>query len=633
MKKRLFATLLLSGALLLTSCGDIDIKKIASAILDEDSSSAQPSENSSSQPSSEAPQQSTSEAPQQSDNSSEPASSAPSQSSSSVDPVSSSSEPQPELTLEISDTAMSLGEGESKKITATASVAGLAVSFASDKLDVAVVDDNGLVTGVKAGTATITVAIVGTSVRAYCDVTVVGSYFIEEDTEILVQTTFNDTFGQIFKDAVEAVQKKEPHLTVKYDKYSGSYSDLKDEVIKGVPAGNYADVVAAYPDSVADFITSNVQLKMDRFMNNADYGWTEEEKNDFYEAYLAEGSNYSIPGTYSLPIAKSTEAMYYDSDKIIGLNLASIDPTINGGNAITEEYINNLTWDELFDKFAPALLAYRETLPTDAAKKAFLDQETYTDWAVVGYDSDDNLFITLAEQYGYGYTSMDPVTGNGKIEFVNDGMKNLMKKFNDAYKNKYFTTKGIIGTNVNYRSNADAMLFSIGSTGGVNYQFSKDNPKNVGVARVPQAPGKATKLIQQGPSLAFLKHTGDDSNNRALGAWLFYKELTSVRSSIAWATTTGYSPIRKSVAESDDFLDFSDPDNFNAKTSDRLKAINAAYQESTMEYLFTSPVFKGSSEARTQVGGLTTKAIGSADLDAEIDKLFNDAYNNTTLKM
>ena len=628
MKKSLIATLLLSGALLLTSCGDIDIKKVASAILDDGSSSAQPSESSQVAPGessqSSAPASSSSQEPQSSSSnpSSEPASSDPS----------SSSQPQ-EITCEISDDAISLGEGESKKLTATPSVASLNIAWASSNTNVCVVDDDGVVTGVKAGTATITVTVIGTTARAYCDVTVVGSYFIEEDTEILVQTTFNDTFGQIFKDAIDAVQKKEPHLTVKYDKYSGSYTDLKDEVIKGVPAGNYADVVAAYPDSVADFITSNVQLKMDRFMNNADYGWTEEERNDFYEAYLAEGSNYSIPGTYSLPIAKSTEAMYYDSDKIIGLNLASIDPTINNGNAITEEYINNLTWDELFDKFAPALLAYRETLPSEAAKKAFLDQETYSDWAVVGYDSDDNLFITLAEQYGYGYTSMDQVTGNGKIDFVNDGMKNLMRKFNDAYKNKYFTTKGIIGTNVNYRSNADAMLFSIGSTGGVNYQFSKDNPKNVGVARIPQAPGKDPKLIQQGPSLAFLKHTGEDSNNRALGAWLFYKELTSVRSAIAWATTTGYSPIRKSVAESDDFLDFSDPDNFSPKTSDRLKAINAAYQESTMDYLFTSPVFKGSSEARTQVGGLATKAIGSADLEKEIDKLFQDAYNNTTLKM
>ena len=629
MKKSLIATLFLTGALVLTGCSTLD--KIASKILDEDDSSSEV------QPSSESSQQVPGESSQDPQSSSQEPSSNPTSSSdpapqSSSEP-SSSSEPE-EITCAISEETMSLAVGQSKTLIATPSVASLRVLWASSDNTVAAVDDDGVVTGIKPGTTTITVTVVGTTARAYCDVTVVGSYFIEEETEILVQTTFNDTFGQIFKDAIDAVQKKEPNLKVNYDKYSGSYSDLKDEVIKGVPAGNYPDVVAAYPDSVADFITSNIQLKMDRFMNNEDYGWTDEEKADFYEAYLEEGSNYSIPGTYSLPIAKSTEAMYYDSDKIIGLNLAAIDPTINGGNAINEEYLNNLTWDELFNKFAPALLAYRETLPNDAAKKAFLDQETYSDWAVVGYDSDDNLFITLAEQYGYGYTSMDPVTGNGHIDFVNDGMKNLMKQFNTAYKNKYFTTKGIIGTNVNYRSNADAMLFSIGSTGGVNYQFSKENPKNVGVARIPQAPGKDTKIIQQGPSLAFLKHTGEDSNNRALGAWLFYKELTSVRSCIAFATTTGYSPIRKSVAESDDFLDFSNPEEQAPKSGDRLKALNAGYQESVMDYLFSSPVFKGSSEARVQVGGLATKAIGAESLtDEELNKLFSDAYNNTILKL
>ena len=43
---------------------------------------------------------------------------------------------------------------------------------------------------------------------------------------------------------------------------------LKDEVVKGVPANNYPDVVAAYPDSVADFITAGVPLKMDKYMNS-----------------------------------------------------------------------------------------------------------------------------------------------------------------------------------------------------------------------------------------------------------------------------------------------------------------------------------------------------------------------------
>lgn len=616
MKKSIFMTLLLS-ALVVTGCNGSGPSGDSSGV-PGDASTSQPG-------STTAPEQSQSSNPDAS--SSQPAGSQ----SSNAGSDSSGGEA---ISVTLSQEVMSVALNQTHQLTATSNLGGAAFGWTSSKPNIATVDGSGNVKGIALGTAIITVSIVGRTEKATCEVTVVDTYYIEEKTEILVQTTFNDTFGQIFKDAINALAKKEPNLTVKYDKYSGSYSDLKDEVVKGVPADNYPDVVAAYPDSVADFINAGVPLKMDKYMNNEDYGWTDEEKSDFYEAYLQEGQSYSIAGTYSLPIAKSTEAMYYDSDKIIGLNLASIDPTINGGNAINENYINNLTWDELFNKFAPALLAYRETLPSDEAKKAFLDTEKYTDWAVVGYDSDDNLFITLAEQYGYGYTSMDPVTGNGSVDFVNDGMKNLMKKFNEAYNNKYFTTKGIIGQNVNYRSNEDCMLFSIGSTGGVNYQFSKDNPKNVGVARVPQAPGKATKLIQQGPSLAFLKHKGDEGSNRGLGAWLFYKELTTVRSCIAWATTTGYSPIRKSVAESDDFLDFSDPDNFNAKTSDRLKAINAAYQEATMDYLFTSPVFKGSSEARTQVAGIVTKAIGDTTLtDGELNELFQTAANNTALKM
>ena len=321
--------------------------------------------------------------------------------------------------------------------------------------------------------------------------------------------------------------------------------------------------------------------------------------------------------------------MYYDEDKIIGLNLATIDPTINGGNAITANYLNNLTWDEVFNKLAPALIEYRESLPSDAAKKAFLD--TSDDWAVLGYDSDDNLFITLAEQYGYGYTSVNQVTGTGVVDFVNDGMKGLMKTFNANKQKKYVATNGTFGKRVNSLFNEDKVLFSIGSTGGVGYQFSADNPKNVNIARIPQAPNKDPKIIQQGPSLAFLKHQ-DNSNNRGLGAWLFYKELTSVQSCIVWATTTGYSPIRKSVAESDDFLDFSDPDIQTAKTIDRLKALNAGYQEQVSNYLFYSPVFKGSSDARTQVGSLVTDILSKADLtDADVDAIFQKAYDNTVL--
>lgn len=511
----------------------------------------------------------------------------------------------------------------------------LTFQWESSNPDVVAVN-NGELSAVAAGEAVITVYvdIEGTRYSASCKVTVTeptGDYFINEATEITFSCTFNDTYGEILKGAIENLKKKEPFIKVNYVKYNGSYTALKDDVVKNINTNNHPDMVVAYPDSVADFITANAQLKMDRFMNDEDYGWTDEEKEDFIPAYIEEGQHYNIPGTYSLPIAKSTEGMYYDYDKIVGLSLANIDPTINNGNALTEEYLNNLTWEELFNKLCPALLAYRETLGSEELKKAFLDTETQSDWALVGYDSDDNLFITLAEQYGYGYTDLDTVTGKGIINFNNDGMKNLMKVFNAAYKNKYFTTKGIIGTNVNYRSTADQMLFSIGSTGGANYQFSATNPKNVRVARVPHAENGNDHQIQQGPSVAFLTHKDE---NRALASWLLYKEMTTTNICTKWSTTTGYSPIRESVLFSDDYLDFSDDTLMEDKSLDKLKAFNAQYINECSDILFSSPVFKGSSEARTQVGGLATEAISLENMtDEALNGLFQKAYENTVMKM
>lgn len=539
----------------------------------------------------------------------------------------------PQSQIVISDTSLEMIVGEEHTLTATAPE-GETLRWSSSNTDVVTVD-GGKLTAISVGEAVITVKIMGTNDKATCSVKVSPlseDSFIKTPTEITVTTTFNDTFGQIFKDTIEEMKKKEPLLTINYVKFGGKYDALREEVINGIPAGNYPDVVVAYPDGVADFIEAGVQLDMEPYMDNPSYGWTETEKADVFEQYLEEGQNYSVPGTLSLPIAKSTEGMYYDGEKLIGIKLDGI----NDGNPLTEEYFNNLTWEELFNELCPALLDYRETLPADQ-KAAFLDTETFSDWALVGYDSDDNLFITLAEQYGYGYTSFDPVTGTGLIDFNNSNMKSLMKFLRTAYEKKYLTTQGTLGTNTNKRSNADAMLFCIGSTGGVSYQFDSKNAKSMKIAKLPH-PATSTgkfKMISQGPSLAFLDHGNE---NRALGAWLFYKELSSVETNAAWSTTTGYSPIRESVLYSDEYLRYMDEELYNEKTLDHLKALNAQYINETANDLFVSPVFKGSSEARKQAGGLVTdclmKALESGQtLDEMIDSLFETAYNAVILKM
>ena len=445
--------------------------------------------------------------------------------------------------------------------------------------------------------------------------------------EIVVWTTYNDTYQAIINNCIAEFESTHPGIAVKNVKQQGSYDDLKKMCVDGFAVDNYPDIVAAYPDSVADFLNNAKGLDMTPYMNDELIGWTEEDFDDIPESIIAAGQNYSIPGTYSLPCSKSTEAMYYNQDVLIGLNLSSIDATINNGQPLNDAYIQSLTWEELFEKLVPALDAYDTA--ADASHK-IIDRTAFTDWAWVGYDSDDNLFITLAEQYGYGYTSINEKTGKGVIEFDNDGMKDLMKKFAGYNKNHYFTTKGVINTNVNYRSTADAMLFSIGSTGGVKYQFSSDNPHNVGVAPIPYAEGHARKVISQGPDFAFLNHKNEA---RAAATWEFYKLFTSTKYNTAWALATGYSPIRFSVQEQKDFLDYSNAEEKDPKTLDRLNALNAGYAGAAAEFFFTSPVFKGSSEARNQVGKIYAACVNASNLDNDIDSIFSTAVDNTRLKM
>ena len=451
---------------------------------------------------------------------------------------------------------------------------------------------------------------------------------IEEATEITIWTTYNDTYQQIINNCIEQFEAQQPNVHVNNVKQQGSYDDLKKMCVDGFAVDNYPDIVSAYPDSVADFLNNGKGLDMTDLMNDPVIGWTEDDFDDIPESIIAAGQNYSIPGTYSLPCSKSTEAMYYNQDVLIGLNLADFDATINGGLPLNETYFQNMTWEELFEKLVPALDRYDQAQPND---KKIIDRTTFADWAWVGYDSDDNLFITLAEQYGYDYTAIDQITGKGQILFDNDGMKGLMKKFAGYNANHYFTTKGVIKTNVNYRSTADAMLFSIGSTGGVKYQFSSDNPHNVGVAPIPHAAGKAHKVISQGPDFAFLDH---NNANKAKATWLFYKLFTSTNFNSSWALTTGYSPIRYSVMETKQYLDYANADAQDPKTLDRLYALNASYAAKAAQYFFTSPVFKGSSEARNQVGTIYAACVAAGDnLNSEIDGIFSTAVANTKLKM
>ncbi len=459
---------------------------------------------------------------------------------------------------------------------------------------------------------------------------------IKEDTSITLTATLSYT--DAIESFINSFKAVEPKVTVTYSKESTNYDGLKDKIVEGIAVDNYADMAVLYPDAVGTLMNYGIVNKLDDYIANETYGLTDDDIDDIIPAYLEEGTKYSVPGTYSLPFCKSTEAMFYNKEILVGLDLSKYDASINGGKALSEEYLNNLDWDELFDHLCPAIMAYNDAADDD--HKILKDNATYSK-AILGYDSDDNLFITLAQQYGYGYTEVDPVTGEGKLLFnvddtdsdgdgVDDtnGMKELVKKFKKAYDKGYIITKGSSngGNYTNYSFTAGAALFSIGSTGGAKYQ--RADGLDTGVARIPQAPvakRHKTSVISQGPSIVLLNH---NDANKNLASWLFYKHMINEKNSLKWSLDTNYSPIRYSNMESSEYLNASSEEGEEKYSLEMLQARVFSYvaENEVSNALFTSPVFKGSDVARTQVGSIITTLL-KTDADKFNDELVNDEFD------
>jgi ABC-type glycerol-3-phosphate transport system substrate-binding protein len=420
---------------------------------------------------------------------------------------------------------------------------------------------------------------------------------------------------------VEAFKAVEPNVTVNSTIISGSYTTIETNTISGFLSNDYPDLVQCYPDHVVDYLDYNKVVKLDDYMSNATYGLSADNLADYNASFIEEGQTYPIKGTYSVPWDKSSELMYWNQDALNGLNLSSIDATINSGNPLSQSYFDSITWEELFGKLCPALTTYNNSL---AADKKILDT-TDPKAAIFTYDSDDNLFITLAAQYGYDYTAVNATTGEGEILFNNTGLKTKLKVFNDAYKKGYIQTKGSYSAYTSDLFTTNKALFTVSSTAGASYNFSSSNPMNIGVGRIPHAEGRDPVAINQGPSICVLDHK---DSNRALASWLFWRFMTNKANALAWALNTDYLPIRSSIYKDTSFKKAANPDLQDEKTYERLKALNLSYVSNITDELFLSPAFKGSSEARSQASKLMTWALTTSNYDTEVENKFETAVND-----
>lgn len=429
-----------------------------------------------------------------------------------------------------------------------------------------------------------------------------------------VNIDFWHTFGQKVQDGLEVkaeefkkiIQERDGiEVNIKAD-YQGGYADVLSKIEKGLAIGNTPTMAIAYPDHVANYLAvSNGSLvyNLDDYINDEKIGFGKQDylgdkingevcdEGDFVESFLDEGKHYAKKGTYSLPLMKSSEVMFYNKEAV-ATAFKYYKPDVLSDDA-RDEFIRQMSWDELIEL-------------SRVAKEHNVLQGME---APIFYDSDANMIISKMYQEGIPYSSIDS-TGRGTIDFETGESRTkaeeLLNSFKSLCDEGLLITKGMKGTYGSDSFSKGECLFEIGSSGGTGYTMPDADAFSVGVVRVP-ASNNNPLYVSQGPTMTFLKSTriSDEENDLKMKyAWQFAKFLTNPDNNVYLCVygSEGYLPVRYSAYGTNAFTTFLEEGEIYADSA------NVLINDIDGHYLNTD-VFVGSAQLRVQIGGALTQTL------------------------
>ena len=426
-----------------------------------------------------------------------------------------------------------------------------------------------------------------------------GGFDINKPVTITFYHQMGAELQKILATAIEDFNKLYPNITVKAETM-GDYDGILSQIQTEISVGNQPNLAYCYADHVATYNLGGAVQPLDSLIANTEVitradgstevlGLTQEQIDDFIPAFYNDGKVYGDGKMYTLPVVRSTEALYYNKTFFEKHGLTV--PT---------------TWDEM----EAVCRQIRELEPTCIP---------------LGYDSEANWFITMCEQYGSPYTS----TEGDKFLFDNDVNKAFVKRFQGWYKEKLVTTQELSGgyTSALFTGESDTgtrCYMCIGSTGGATYQ--QPNQTNgvfefeVGMAPIPQVDPANPKVISQGPSICVFRKS---DSHETVASWLFAKFLaTDVVFQASVSMNNGYASVLKSAQENPVYKEF-----LGTAGTEGIQAYAVQVTLEQQDSFYNSPAFFVSSVAREQVGLLVQKclAVETNDVDAAIATAFQEA--------
>lgn len=364
---------------------------------------------------------------------------------------------------------------------------------------------------------------------------------------------FSDTITEIVNDFNNTVGA-EKGITVNAV-YQGGYEDVKAKTVASIKAGNSPEIVQGTVNNIMEYIQSGYVQALDDYIFNEEIGI--ENFDDIYEVYRHENSSYLSDGKfYSLPFAKSTDLLYYNETFFTEHGLTP--PT---------------TWEE-------AEIVAKQI--TDITGKPSLS-----------IDNLPNYLITYLFQNDAEYTGK-----NGELLFNNpttlEALKMLEKNFGlgtwrIAGEDKYSSAPFL----------AENVQMYIGSSAGEG--FLEGATFNWEATTVPQSNPDNPTYIQQGSNVAVLNQ--GKTSEEVFGAYEFVKYLCSEEVTLKWSTSTGYLPLRESVANSNEFKAFIEESGSKTKESATKSVANGF-----VENVFNTDTYN-SNMVRNEIGAMVEDVI------------------------
>lgn len=475
----------------------------------------------------------------------------------------------------------------------------------------------------------------------------------EEKKEVTIDfwtNFYGDSQTSWINERVKEYKEIEPNVTINWEG-KGRYAAIKEAIDQVVNTPDKLPSIAVvYPDYVYNYIEEDVVLDMSSYMNDSKYGFgktvdssgnvieeSDTKASDFNNAFLKEGQEYQVKGTYSLPLSKTSEVMYYNETEFNKHN-----------------YSVPSTWSELID-LARQIRKDYPSVYTDENKGNAGSGSV----APIGYDSYDNMFITFAKMLDIPYGGNTDTNGNGHIDkeeavkFNNESTYKMVRMIKDWYDEGLITIKDTLNFSekgshyINEPFTSGESLIVLNSTTGTSWCATDSFLPSIApmpgmdsnILEGKEVKTKNAKVMSQGPSVCFFDK--DESTN--LEAWKFYKWLTNTTNSAGLSNAYGGAPTRTSAYSTDTLKevmkskDKGTVSTGNGSTDDEkaymLSNVYDAYETySSNEQSFIAPVSQFSSAARTAVGDalyevLVSKETGSS-LDAFIKTTFTTAYEN-----